>query len=93
VLARARHTISQTTLGAGQRKHNVAEAFRTIGSEVRDRIVLLCDDVCTTGATLNACAERLLQAGARRVVAATVARDIPRQEQPDIMRLIPGGLV
>lgn len=89
-LMRARHTISQTTLDAGQRRRNVGDVFRTIESNVRDRIVLICDDVCTTGATLNACAERLLQAGAARVVAATVARDLServREEMiPDISK-------
>ncbi len=91
VLARTRHTISQTTLGAGMRKSNVAQAFRTAGPAMHGGTVLLCDDVCTTGATLNACAERLLEAGARRVVAATVARDMPRREHPDRSALIPGG--
>lgn len=91
-LARARHTISQTTLGAGARKKNVLEAFQAAGSEIRGKIILLCDDVCTTGATLNACAERLLTAGARRVMAATVARDIARVQKPDIAGLIPGGM-
>ena len=47
---------------------------------LRDQIVLLCDDVCTTGATLNACAEQLLAAGVRKVCAATIAKDIPHRE-------------
>ena len=73
-LLRTRHTISQTTLDAYARHRNVREVFRVAG-EVTGMTVLLCDDVCTTGATLNACAERLLLAGAKRVVAATVAKD------------------
>jgi ComF family protein len=76
VLARARHTVSQTTLGAGARHANMAGAFSFAGGDVRDLTVLLCDDVCTTGATLNACAERLLGAGARKVLAATAAKDV-----------------
>lgn len=75
-LERRRHTRSQTRLGAGERMANVGSAFApgTIG--VSGRTVLVCDDVCTTGATLNACADVLLAAGARRVCAATVARDL-----------------
>lgn len=89
-LVRAHHTISQTALDAGQRRRNVGDVFRAVESTVRERIVLLCDDVCTTGATLNACAERLLQAGAARVVAATVARDISAGTQRDVM-MVPGN--
>jgi ComF family protein len=73
-LVRMRHTISQTTLDAYARRRNVREVFRAAGN-VSGMSVLICDDVCTTGATLNACAEQLLLAGARRVVAATVAKD------------------
>ncbi|MEP7217873.1 MAG: phosphoribosyltransferase family protein [Bacteroidota bacterium] len=74
-LARRRHTISQTTLGAGARRANVINLFRATGISVKGRRILLCDDVCTTGATLNACAEQLLVAGAAAVLAATVAKD------------------
>jgi ComF family protein len=75
-LARTRHTPSQTTLGATDRRNNVSRAFRVVNKSVRGRIVLLCDDVCTTGATLNACAEQLLAAGARAVYGSTLAKDI-----------------
>jgi glutamine phosphoribosylpyrophosphate amidotransferase len=40
-------------------------------------VVLLVDDVATTGATLRAAARTLREAGARRVLAATVARTPP----------------
>jgi predicted amidophosphoribosyltransferase len=39
--------------------------------------VLLVDDVCTTGATISACARALTDAGCRRVVAMTLARALP----------------
>ncbi|HXH23538.1 MAG TPA: ComF family protein [Dehalococcoidia bacterium] len=62
--------------GADERRGNVAGAFavRDAGS-VRDRSVLLVDDVATTGATLDACARALLDAGAREVTAVTFARE------------------
>lgn len=75
VLRRTRHTGSQTQLSAAARRGNVADAFAVVRDEVRDRRILLCDDVFTTGSTLNACASRLLDAGAEWVAAMTLARD------------------
>lgn len=75
-LYRSRHTISQTTLSAKERQRNVQNAFAAHDKSLVGRTILLCDDVCTTGATLNVCADRLLSAGAKRVVAAAVAKDI-----------------
>lgn len=75
-ITRSRHTRSQTRLGADRRISNVRQAFHAVAHDVADRRVLICDDVCTTGATLNACAETLLANGAISVVAATVAKDI-----------------
>lgn len=74
-LKRLRHTRSQTTLSAVQRLLNVSDAFAVTTKEIVGAKVLLTDDVFTTGATLNACASALLNAGARSVVAATVAWD------------------
>ena len=41
---------------------------------MRDQTLLLVDDVLTSGATVNACALALRQAGARRVLVLTAAR-------------------
>jgi orotate phosphoribosyltransferase len=41
---------------------------------VKDRSVLLVDDVYTTGTTLNECARVIRAAGAEQIVVATVAR-------------------
>jgi predicted amidophosphoribosyltransferase len=42
---------------------------------IEDRSVLLVDDVATTGATLDACARVLIDAGAREVLGLTFARE------------------
>jgi predicted amidophosphoribosyltransferase len=52
---------------------------------IRNRSLVLIDDVMTTGATLDACARQLLDAGARSVSALTVARAVagqPARRQP-----------
>lgn len=80
-LVRTHDTGTQTALPAEERRANVASAFRPARgvAVLRGRTVLLVDDVRTTGATLDACATALKEAGVRRVVALTAARvETPR---------------
>jgi len=74
VLIRWRATAPQVELDAGQRKENVHAAFRCASDKLADKRILLVDDVCTTGATLEACALALYERGARSVQALTLAR-------------------
>jgi ComF family protein len=64
----------QSTLPRDERRRNVRRAFAADPKRVEGRSVLLVDDVCTTGATIDACARVLLAAGASRVCALAVAR-------------------
>jgi ComF family protein len=83
LLARVRATRAQAGLSPGQRRRNVAGAFRLTPwrrharTRVAGRILVLVDDVMTTGATLDACARVLKQAGAREVRTLTLARALP----------------
>lgn len=70
---RSRRTAMQNSLPRGDRRSNVAGAFRA-GRPVANHRVLVVDDVTTTGATLAACSTALLSAGAAAVYAAVVAR-------------------
>lgn len=61
--------------GAAARRANVAGVYEAVEeAQIRGRRVLLVDDICTTGATLTACAGVLRAAGAAEVVCAAVAR-------------------
>jgi ComF family protein len=79
LLTRARATIAQFDLDRRDRARNVKGAFvldpRAPNTTIRDRWILLVDDVTTTGATLAACATALMTAGALGVSAITVARE------------------
>ncbi len=73
-LERIRYTRSQVGLGALERKENVKGAFRADPLKVAGKDLILVDDVCTTGATLEECGFALKQAQAGRIWGLTLAR-------------------
>jgi ComF family protein len=72
LLAKTRETRDQAGLSGRERRQNQLGAFAQ-AARVPDR-VLLVDDIMTTGATADACASALKNAGARRVLVVTFAR-------------------
>ncbi len=70
-------TDPQVGLGRKDRRTNVRGAFAVRRPErIRGRKILLVDDVCTTGSTLNECAAVLLRAEAKTVTLLTLARAV-----------------
>ena len=72
-LIRQRHTLPQVGLNFLERQRNVEGAFACRG-DLKGKTVVVVDDVCTTGATLEACATALRVGGASAVWAFTLAR-------------------
>jgi ComF family protein len=71
-ITRWRYTNSQVGLNSEQRQSNVKDAFTANPALVAQQTLLLIDDVFTTGATLQACAQAALDAGAVAAYSLTV---------------------
>lgn len=75
VLVKIRNTPAQVSLEAAERETNLREAFKVRkAGQIKDRRLLLVDDVFTTGSTLRECARKLRESGALEVRALTLAR-------------------
>ena len=80
LLAKYRNNPAQSSLeDTAARWQNVKGVYRAVGNPA-GRDILLIDDVCTTGATLLACAEVLQSAGAHKVLCAAAARTPQKAE-------------
>ncbi|MGC4191633.1 MAG: hypothetical protein QM589_10780 [Thermomicrobiales bacterium] len=90
MIQRTRHTTAQMTLGADDRRRNVAHAFAFVGNAPPAGRYVLIDDVRTTGSTLGACAEALVAGGFDRILVATVAVDLDSDHLDALRRM---GLV
>ena len=74
-LKRTRYTSTQTKLDRNERMENLRGAFRVRHTaRVKERHIVLVDDVFTTGSTVEECSRVLLRAGAASVRVITVAR-------------------
>ena len=75
VLVKIRNVPPQTSLEGHERAGNVRGAYRVAKEDfVAGKILMLVDDVYTTGATVGECARTLIEAGAKEVRAVTIAR-------------------
>jgi len=76
IIHRSRYTKSQTKLTLKERAINIKDAFslaKNYNGELKDKNIILLDDVITTGATVNECIKTLQQAGANKIFTVSVA--------------------
>ena len=79
LMKRIKHTISQTTLDKKERLNNMKKAFK-INRNVTDKNIGIVDDVLTTGSTISSMASILKDAGAKTIVALTVATPLEKKD-------------
>lgn len=73
-IKRTRYTQSQTTMDFEDREQNIKDAFSIKNFEkIKNKNILLIDDVITTGATIRECGKLLLDNGANKIYAASAA--------------------
>jgi ComF family protein len=70
---RGKFTQTQTMFSLEERKKNMENAFACRSSDAKGKVIILVDDVITTGSTIGSCADVLRNAGALRIIAASAA--------------------
>ncbi len=74
-LIKVKKNLTQSKLDKNQRQKNVKNVFQIKDSFiVRDKTILLIDDIYTTGSTVNECARVLKKDGAKKVIVYTIAK-------------------
>lgn len=74
LLLRTKHTVSQTGKSKEEREKNVSGIFVVADPErIKNKEIILTDDVMTTGATLESCIVTLVEAGCRKIHIITIA--------------------
>lgn len=71
-ITRYRETHSQVGLSQKERAENMINAFQANADLLTNKTILIIDDVLTTGATLGACAQSALKAGANKIYGLTI---------------------
>lgn len=70
---RCKNTIPQKQLSLSERQNNLKKAFKLSGNDVKSDTVIIVDDIYTTGSTVDALSEVLMEGGTKRVYVITLA--------------------
>ena len=75
-LIKIKYTKTQSTLSKSQRKENVKGAFQINNEDrIKNKKIILIDDIYTTGSTVNECSRILKKSGAKEIIVVTIAKD------------------
>lgn len=76
VLLKDKNTKVQSTLTKTQRTQNIKDAFFVKNiDKIKNKKIILVDDIYTTGSTVNECSKVLKKAGAKKICVVTIAKD------------------
>ncbi len=76
ILVKTKNTKVQSTLNKTQRIQNVKDVFEIENKDIiKNKKVILVDDIYTTGSTVNECSKMLKQAGTKEILVITIAKD------------------
>lgn len=75
-LIKEKNTVAQSSLTKEQRKQNVKQVYKILNKEkIKEKRIILFDDIYTTGATVNECSKLLKENGAKEILVFTIAKD------------------
>lgn len=76
LVLRCRNTVPQKQLSYAERQNNLKKAFKLRVNDVKLNTVIIIDDIYTTGSTVDALTETLLEGGVREVYVITLAAGV-----------------
>lgn len=75
IIIRSKDTPHQTGLNRDNRKTNLDGAFKVLNkNDIKDKIIVIFDDIYTTGSSMEECAKTLKECGAKNVFGVCLAR-------------------
>ena len=76
ILIKVKENRTQSSLNRQQRQENVKDVYKLQNVEkIKEKNIIIFDDIYTTGATVNECAKVLMLGGAKKVAVITIAKD------------------
>ena len=76
ILIKQKNNLKQSSLNKNEREQNVKDVYNIKNiQKIKNKKILLIDDIFTTGSTVNECSKVLIKAGAKKVDVFTIAKD------------------